>query len=74
MVVYWGMLHEETIESPEYKGKEDRLLHNIIVHTVPGLFFLINFFMSDIIMKARHYVFFAPIGLVYGYINYIETI
>ena len=20
MVVYWGMLHEKTIESPEYKG------------------------------------------------------
>ena len=71
--VYWGMLHEETMVSPEYRDFPDRQVHNYFVHAVPGIFLFINWLISDVIIKTRHFLLFAPVILVYTYMNYLES-
>ena len=73
MVVYWSMLHEETANSSEYAPYPNRIIHNYFVHIVPGVFWILNFFISDIIIKARHFLVFLPVVIVYIYMNYVES-
>ena len=72
--VYWSLLHEETMLTPEYRDFPDRQVHTYFVHLVPLLFFVLNFLISDVVMKARHILLFMPLLVVYVYMNYLDTI
>ena len=73
VTVYWGLLHKETMTSPEYRDFPERIIHNYFVHAVPGIFLFVNWIMSDVIIKARHFVLFMPIIIFYAYVNYLES-
>ena len=73
VTVYWGMLHEETMASAEYRDFPDRQIHNYFVHAVPGVFLFVNWLISEIIIKTRHFLLFAPVILAYTYLNYLES-
>ena len=49
MVVYWGMLHQDTLVNPEYKDNPARISHNLFVHIAPGTFYLVNWLISDVV-------------------------
>ena len=72
--VYWGLLHTETMLSAEYRDFPDRQIHTYFVHAVPLAFFILNFWISDVIIKARHVLHFLPLLAIYIYINYVDTI
>ena len=72
-VVYWGYLHPLMMVNEDFLGNQIRCYHAWFVHSAPGLFFLINWTMSDIIMKARHFFLMIPFGIMYAFTNYRIT-
>ena len=71
--VYWILLHEDAMANEEFAGYWDRQAHMYFVHIVPGLFFMINWMLGDVVFAASHILIFLPIIFVYVYVNYIET-
>ena len=51
----------------------DRQIHNYFVHAVPGVFLFVNWLISEIIIKTRHFFLFIPVILAYTYMNYLES-
>ena len=48
-------------------------MHIVFVHSMPGIFCFTNWVMSDIVLKARHFVALIPLGVAYVIHNYIEA-
>ena len=40
---------------------------------MPGLSVFVNFFLTDVTMRARHSLVLPLPGALYGYVNYLET-
>ena len=70
VLVYWSLLHEESMKMPIYRDHPDRQIHNYFVHSAPAIFFVINWLISDVAMIASHCIVFVPVSIIYCYINY----
>ena len=73
MIIYWGTLHAERIKRPD---AVDPLARFAIYsgHLAPFVFSYINFFITDVVISKRHSTITIPIGILYMYANYKETI
>lgn len=73
MTVYWGSLHQMTLV--EYADLPYiATVHTYVVHSAPAITFLLNFLMTDIVMKHSHSLVLLVFGLLYGTVNYYETV
>ena len=73
VVAYWGFLHEFAMNLDEFKDWPNRRIHARFVHAMPAVFFLLNWIMSDVVMKARHITIFIPVTSLYLVYNYLEA-
>ena len=48
-------------------------MHNLFVHIMPGLFHLVNFLSSDVILELSHLPVYLIPFLAYNYLNYLES-
>ena len=67
-LVYWSILRERALLT--YANTASKAWHSTMVHSAPIICTLINFLVSNIVIKASHGLILLPIGVVYGYINY----
>ena len=67
-VVYWTMLREQVLST--IANTPMRARHSGLMHTMPLLWTIVNFMVTDIVMKASHCVILLPIAVGYGFFNY----
>ena len=70
VTVYWGVMREAVLLTCPTAAT---YMHTTVVHILPFLFNIITFHCTDIVIKASHGLYFAPLGIVYGYLNYKAT-
>lgn len=71
MVVFWSVLFNQAlIECNNHPGRINNVYY---AHLVPGISVLINFIISDAVIRASHVKIILPISAVYGYVNYLEV-
>lgn len=71
VTVFWSVLYEEAIN--DCKGDQAKILNVYYAHIVPGASALINFMLTDVVVRAAHVKMVIVISLMYGYVNYSET-
>lgn len=71
VIVYWGFIHNQIIH--ESYGKPWEYFHMHVVHIFPALATLANFVVTDVYLKSSHWIPFVPLGIIYSYINYKQT-
>jgi hypothetical protein len=74
LLVYWTLLHEECLVTYRELGGDIAVAHTYIVHSVPALAILINFLLTDVVIKTSHYKVLVWIALVFGFANYVATL
>ena len=76
-VVYWSMLMQTVtggcIAEPGIGGYNICVLHSYTVHSLPLICCLLDYSVTDVIVKARHSLSLIPIGICYMYWNYHVT-
>ena len=70
--VYWSMLHKESID--DCKGDIKKIINVYWAHLVPGFSVAANFAMTDVVLRSTHYKGLVVIAIIYGVVNYFETI
>lgn len=73
MVIYWSLLHKETINSVDVSGHPIRFFHVYFCHIAPGMFVLTNFLISDVVMESSHVGCYVSPFILYCYNNYLES-
>lgn len=66
MVVYWSILHKEQMEEYKDPSKWGHRLHLKVVHSLPGVCCLLNFYASPIILKKEFWKIVAIFCFLYG--------
>ena len=69
VIVYWGMIHHKVID--QYEG--GRRLNMYFVHIFPAVGIWLTRQTIELYLNPGHWKIFIPIGIVYVYINYLET-
>ena len=69
--VYWSLLREVALQT--YANTATRAWHSTMLHSAPLVCVGINFYVSDIIIKASHGLILFPISIIYGVLNYQTT-
>ena len=72
VIVFWSTLYKDAIS--ECEGDELRIWNVYFAHIIPGASVFINFIFTDVTMTPTHYKMVASISILYGYVNYLETI
>lgn len=70
--VYWTILHEKTVE--EFADDPAAIRHAYFVHITPAVSSIVNFMLTDVVMKASHAKVLLPVSVIYSYINYRTTL
>jgi len=71
VIVFWAVLFEQSIKDCD--GDEKKILNVYLAHIIPGASVLINFVLSDVIVRAGHVKMVIVIATLYGYVNYLEV-
>jgi hypothetical protein len=71
MVVFWSVLLNQALK--ECEGHQGRIFNVYYAHLVPGISALINFIITDVVIRASHVKIILPISAAYGVVNYIEV-
>lgn len=71
VTVFWSTLYHEAIR--ECGENQLHILNVYLAHIMPGASAVICFLITDVTLRSTHLVVLLVIGIVYGYINYIET-
>merc|ERR1712050_532708 len=69
--VFWATLFDQAIE--ECEGDELKIFNVYLAHILPGVSGLIAFLITDVTIRTSHVKMIIAVGLLYGYINYVET-
>ena len=72
--IYWSVLHEEVLNSVDYKGNQNRTFHLYVVHSLPFIFMIVHFCLTNIVVLKTHVFFLWPVCVGYTYINYTATL
>ena len=64
VLVYWPVLHASAME--EFKDEPLRCIHYRVCHITPLLCTLINFYLTDIVMKKSHWKLLVPWLIYYN--------
>ena len=70
--VYWSLLREVALQT--YADTAIKVLHSSLIHLMPLVCNWLNFFVTDVHIKASHGKSLLPFCLFYGYLNYATTI
>lgn len=70
--VYWTVLHKKVME--EYGHDPGVKRHSYFVHITPSVCAVVNFLLTDVVIKPSHAKLLLPIAVVYSYINYKSTL
>ena len=70
MSIYWTILHESVIQGCRNDFEVKAAYLN---HSVPAFICLVNFLITDVIIKSSHSKCLLPFCMVYCWRNYIET-
>ena len=73
VAIYWSLIHPERMKDPYFSENSHILFAVSINHSSPLTFNLINFYLTDVIIAAKHWKPLLPIGIVYLGVNYVET-
>ena len=73
VLVYWSLLHAETITDQDISGKPIREFLMYANHITPFVFNWVNFAMTDVVMATNHWKGLQVLPPIYFYINYHET-
>jgi len=68
-IVYWGVIHAKVIHN--FEGL--RCVHMYTIHTLPTIGMFLTYKTLNISLCTHHWVFLAPIAILYSIINYYET-
>jgi hypothetical protein len=71
MSIYWGSLHEQSVK--DVHGNFWELVNLYWTHLVPFTSVVLNFSLTDIVVRASHARIILPVGITYAYINYLEV-
>ena len=71
VTVYWTVLREDVVLN--WCDTPAKYFHTTIVHLLPFLFNMVAFYHTDIVIKASHALFLWPVGILYGWLNYLAT-
>lgn len=71
VTVFWSILYDEAIEQCE--GDEGKIINVYLAHIGPGVSALINFLLTDVVVRAAHVKMVVVIAVAYGYVNYLEV-
>lgn len=69
MLVYWSMIHGQTIDQFTGFGR----IHMYTVHIVPCIAFLMNWAVTDAVVYNNHRIGLTFVGIAYSFVNYYET-
>ena len=68
-IVYWTMLREVALAT--FANTATKALHSGVVHLLPLVCNLVNFAVTDVVIKASHGLLLLPFGFIYSYANYM---
>ena len=74
LLAYWSLLHKSSLEIYRRIGGETAVVHTYLIHSLPALALLVNFLLTDLVIKASHCKMYVWLALVFGYANYVATI
>ena len=72
VVVYWSTIHAKRIREPDMVDPI-RKFSVYFAHIMPIVVNWLNFYLTDVTIKAKHSIVVFPLGIIYTYINYRET-
>ena len=64
VVVYWSCLHEESLK--EANGNLGKIINCYVAHLLPGMSVVINYKMSDLVLKRSHILLIPLVAFMYG--------
>ena len=73
MGVYWPLLHEENMKRPIIQQSTVQYILSYMLHSIPFLSSLYNFFTIDAALKSKHVFLCLSIESLYIYTNYKAT-
>lgn len=67
VTMYWTLIHSKEIV--KVQGETMKIIHMWLVHILPALAWIINFYLTDVKLNPSHWKMLIPIGMVYSSVN-----